>query len=415
MKKTLLFFIITFFTVSVNAQNLSVLRENSYNTSGGKVKLEFKYKKGSTYRILSTVNETVYVNGRLDHAGVILNRVTSKVTGTDENGTSTLDCNFMTTEESTGFSSGNTFTYGEDYKSIYKITKQGVYEISPEYFMPTVRDCPVFPDKEVEPGDTWTYEGHEAHDMRRIYGIKDPFKIPFSAEYTYLGTEDNLHVIHVKYDSYTEAPELQNPLVTEYPVQMAGYSDELIYFDNEKGIIDHYTESFRIAYVTSRGNRLDFKGTAHAEVNEIVQVNSEENVTDVQKKVDNMGIENVTVKQGDKGLTLSIENIKFKADSAVLLESEKIKLKQIAEILEAFPENDILISGHTALAGTEKVRQRLSEQRAQAVADYLIKLGVRDKYHIFTKGFGATHPVAPNTNEEGKAKNRRVEITILDN
>ena len=127
-----------------------------------------------------------------------------------------------------------------------------------------------------------------------------------------------------------------------------------------------------------------------------------------------MGIENVTVKQSDKGLTLSIENIKFKADSAVLEESEKEKLSQIARILEAYPTNDILVSGHTALAGTAKVRQKLSEQRAEAVANYLIQLGVKDRYHVFTQGFGASKPIASNNTESGKAKNRRVEITILD-
>ena len=92
-----------------------------------------------------------------------------------------------------------------------------------------------------------------------------------------------------------------------------------------------------------------------------------------------------------------------------------MKLEQIAQILEAWPENDILVTGHTALAGTAKMRQELSEQRARAVADYMILLGVRDRFHIFTQGFGATKPVAPNTTEEGKARNRRVEITIMDN
>ena len=63
---------------------------------------------------------------------------------------------------------------------------------------------------------------------------------------------------------------------------------------------------------------------------------------------------------------------------------------------------------------TEKARQALSEERADAVAGYLIQLGVRDKYHVFTQGFGGRVPVASNKTEEGKAKNRRVEITILD-
>ena len=56
----------------------------------------------------------------------------------------------------------------------------------------------------------------------------------------------------------------------------------------------------------------------------------------------------------------------------------------------------------------------LSEQRASAVANYLIELGVREKHHIFTRGFGAEKPIAPNTTEANKARNRRVEITVLE-
>ena len=90
------------------------------------------------------------------------------------------------------------------------------------------------------------------------------------------------------------------------------------------------------------------------------------------------------------------------------------KLIKIAKILSAFPENDLLISGHTALAGNAQSRQKLSEERASAVAEFLIDLGIKDSHHIFTQGFGATKPIAPNTNTEGMARNRRVEITIME-
>ena len=82
--------------------------------------------------------------------------------------------------------------------------------------------------------------------------------------------------------------------------------------------------------------------------------------------------------------------------------------------MAAYPDNDILVSGHTAKSRGGKDPQQLSEARAQTVADYLIGLGVKDRYHIFTQGFGDTKPVAPNSTKEGMAKNRRVEITIMD-
>lgn len=386
-------------------------------TGDSSVQFEFKYKKNDRYRILSTVNEDVFINGEKSHHALIVNRVTARVTETDETGGGITECTFMTTEDSTGSRTGAKFSYGEEYKSVFHRTKNGIYTISDEYFMPTVRDVPVFPDKKLSPGDKWTARGHEAHDLRRIFGLETPYKVPFIAEYEYIGKaeEGNLHVFKVKYNMKMRVPQNQIPQTEDYPVAMNGFSDETVFWDLEKGAIDHYSENFRIIMETATGAVLEFSGTAQAEVTEFERTATEENLSAVQKKVSDMGIQNVTVSKGEKGLTLSLENIKFQADSAELLDSEKMKLEQIAQILEAWPENDILVTGHTALAGTAKMRQELSEQRARAVADYMILLGVRDRFHIFTQGFGATRPVAPNTTEEGKARNRRVEITIMDN
>lgn len=386
-------------------------------TGDSSVQFEFKYKKNDRYRILSTVNEDVFINGEKSHHALIVNRVTARVTETDETGGGITECTFMTTEDSTGSRTGAKFSYGEEYKSVFHRTKNGIYTISDEYFMPTVRDVPVFPDKKLSPGDKWTARGHEAHDLRRIFGLETPYKVPFIAEYEYIGKaeEGNLHVFKVKYNMKMRVPQNQIPQTEDYPVAMNGFSDETVFWDLEKGAIDHYSENFRIIMETATGAVLEFSGTAQAEVTEFERTATEENLSAVQKKVSDMGIQNVTVSKGEKGLTLSLEDIKFQADSAELLDSEKMKLEQIAQILEAWPENDILVTGHTALAGTAKMRQELSEQRARAVADYMILLGVRDRFHIFTQGFGATRPVAPNTTEEGKERNRRVEITIMDN
>ncbi len=400
MKRKFFFLPIIFLSVAF-AQN-----------SGG-VKFRFKYQKGDTYRILSTVNEDVYFNRVKNHSSVIVNRVTAEVTETTEDGSGIHDCIFMTTEDSTGDWSGANFSWGEEYRSIFKRDKFGVYEISDEYFMPTVRDVPIFPDREIFPGETWTAKGHEAHDLRQGFGIEKPYKVPFNAEYTFRGKDEKtgLYEINVRYTLYMESPR-QNS-AGEWPLVTQGFSDETIWWDNERGAIDHYNETFRIFIESSAGNLFEFTGSAKAEVTDFVRTNTSENLQRVEKKVRDLGLKNVTVKPGEKGLTISIENIQFEPDSAVLMESEKSKLREISKILNEYP-NDILVTGHTALAGSEKMRQILSEERASSVADFFVQNGVRDRYHIFTQGFGAKIPVAPNNTEEGKARNRRVEITILD-
>lgn len=410
MKKIFVFAAALFYGFLCSAQNW----KSDVDTECAPVLFEFKYKEGDSFRILSTVNEDVFVNRFFDHHGVIVNRVSSEVVKINEDGSAVHEVNFMTSEESSS-RSGKSFLWGEEYKSVFTRDKRGIYTIGNEYFMPTVRDVPVFPEEAVKPGDKWTFEGHEAHDLRNGFNLNEPFIVPFEAKYEFAGRDKNtgFYVIKCDYQMNMKSPvEAQG--MSDWPVSINGFSSELIYWDEEKGAIDHYVESFRIVLQTYLGYSYEFRGDAHAEVTEFRQFNTKENLENVQNKVNELGIENVTVKNDENGLTISLENIQFKADSAELLESEKRKLEQIAVILEQFPSNDILVSGHTAHAGTAKIRQILSEERASSVADYLILLGVRDKYHIFTRGWGSTRPVAPNSSEEGKARNRRVEITILE-
>lgn len=381
------------------------------------VELRFKYSKGDLYRILSTVNEDVFVNRRYDHKATIVNRVTCEVTDVEKDGSGVHDAVFMTSEDSTSMLSSSALHYGEEYKSVFTRSPKGVYNISDTYFMPTVRDVPSFPENKVKPGDTWKASGHEGHDLRKHFNIEKPFIVPFEADYKYLGVdpESNLHVINVRYTMKLVSPlSIDEFYLQNVPVTTIGYSDEYIFFDNEKGCIDHYSEVFRILIQTTSGNLFEFSGTAHAEITEFERSNTKDNLASVEKSIKDSGIENVSVKSSDKGLVISLENIKFKADSSLLLDSEKQKLDMIGKILQKFPNNDILVTGHTALAGSKRERQKLSEERAEAVADYFVKEKVRDRYHIFTQGFGAAVPVASNDTEEGMAKNRRVEIIILD-
>ncbi|MCI7588728.1 MAG: OmpA family protein [Candidatus Treponema excrementipullorum] len=377
----------------------------------------YKYRQGETVKILSQVEEDVYVNRVFSHHALITNRVAAEITHM-EGTTATHNATFMVSENSTR----NTIeiaNWGKEYTSVFQRDELGHYTIDKSYFMPVVRDIPVFPEEDIQVGDTWTASGHEAHDLRDGFNVPEPFIVPFAAQYTYVGTAEEdgktLHVIDVQYNIYFASPNLQEALRynTDVPATTMGYSHQRIYWDNERGNIAWYNEEFRILIETAYGNTFDFIGTAYAEV-DYLQEKASTKVAEVQDTIANLGLENTTVRSDEEGLTISIENIQFMPDSAILLDSEKAKLREIAKVIQQFPLNDLLISGHTALAGTERDRQSLSEERAHAVAEYLAEIGAKDSTHIFTRGFGATKPIAPNNTEEGKAKNRRVEITILD-
>ncbi len=385
----------------------------------------FKYTEGEEYRILSTVHESVYFNGVFDHFSEIVNRIS--VTVTDEkDGTGTHEAVFMTTENAmdekpaetqvgSGGSLTGTFQWGEEYLSVFDRDEYGLYTIDDTYFMPIVRNVPVFPEQDLKPGDTWEYDGEEVHDMRMNYGIEEPFHIPFTTEYTYEGTIEKdgltLHVITADYSLFYDVP-VKPDAKGNAPVKAMGYSYQTIYWDNEAGAINSYEEDFRIVIDTKNGDRIENVGTAGAEYAEKPHFSKEEALKDIQRQIE--GLENTEVTIDDKGITLRLENIRFMADSAVLLESEKEKLRAISEILRSYSDNDLLISGYTARAGTEESCIALSKERASAVADYLVELGVKDPRYIFTQGFGSSFPIADNDTAEGMARNRRVEITIMN-
>ena len=121
----------------------------------------------------------------------------------------------------------------------------------------------------------------------------------------------------------------------------------------------------------------------------------------------------VIVENTAAGIRLTMQNLNFKPDSAELLPGENERLDQITQVLKEVPDQMFLVEGHTASVGYEKGEMKLSVERANSVANALIQRGIpREKF--ICKGSGGTKPIADNSTQEGKAKNRRVEITILE-
>jgi outer membrane protein OmpA-like peptidoglycan-associated protein len=87
------------------------------------------------------------------------------------------------------------------------------------------------------------------------------------------------------------------------------------------------------------------------------------------------------------------------------------ELNKLVNTLYKYPELKILIVGHTDNVGDFNLNVQLSKERARAVADYLISKGIAED-RVESKGFGSLYPVAPNTTEENKKKNRRVEFVV---
>jgi outer membrane protein OmpA-like peptidoglycan-associated protein len=134
----------------------------------------------------------------------------------------------------------------------------------------------------------------------------------------------------------------------------------------------------------------------------------------IRGELEQLEVQDTSVRVVETGVAISLNNIQFAPDSVNLIERERAKLREIAFILARYPEREILVGGHTAMAGTAEGRLQISKSRAQAVADFLVSLGSRRKESVIVHGYGAEQPLGDNATEEGQAINRRVEIIILD-
>nr|MBI1230983.1 OmpA family protein [Cytophagales bacterium] len=136
----------------------------------------------------------------------------------------------------------------------------------------------------------------------------------------------------------------------------------------------------------------------------------------MDKQADELeAIENAKVERVEEGIRLTFESgILFGFDSYSLTPESQESVMELAEILNKYPETNLMIVGHTDNRGAESYNQDLSEKRASAVANYLKMRGVSGD-RLTTIGQGLDNPVETNETEEGRAKNRRVEISIAAN
>jgi outer membrane protein OmpA-like peptidoglycan-associated protein len=121
----------------------------------------------------------------------------------------------------------------------------------------------------------------------------------------------------------------------------------------------------------------------------------------------------VDLLESPAGLVFRIKDLQFVADSDELLPVARGRLDEIAAILRGFPDRNFLVEGHAAGVGKPAGELDLSEKRALRVVKELIARGIPASRFTW-RGLGSSKPIASNATEEGRSRNRRVEITLLE-
>ncbi len=125
-------------------------------------------------------------------------------------------------------------------------------------------------------------------------------------------------------------------------------------------------------------------------------------------------LENLQLRETESGVVVTLGDVLFASGQANLVEGGRSSLEEVVDLLQTEPDKKIRVEGHTDSLGNAEANLLLSEQRAEAVLEALVSMGVASE-RISSLGMGEDFPIASNEDEDGRARNRRVDVILLDN
>jgi len=298
----------------------------------------------------------------------------------------------------------------------FAISRNGIIFAKKPQPFPPLQGFPVFPEKKLYPGDVWRAFGVRVVDPLRD---KTYTHVKFFCDYRYIGKQKKNGT---EYDVITAQYAMRyrqgdDPLGDERIERITGKHTVTLYYDSSgkkmSFMSDRMEENYKLCSTCGESASVTFKGFILTWFNSIAVMNRTELAEDIIKTIKEKKIKNVTVEKRKEGVALTLNKIHFIADRAVVLPEEKPRLKALAETLKSIKGRSFLVVGHTARIGTEKSQYELSVKRAKRIVDYLVSQGIKPERLLY-EGRGGKEPVAPNNTETNMAKNRRVEIIILE-
>lgn len=168
----------------------------------------------------------------------------------------------------------------------------------------------------------------------------------------------------------------------------------------------HSDNAGKFSFVLERGKNfnISFEAEGYLFQSENVDMPKEMIYSSIEK--------NITLQPIAEGSKTVLKNIFFDFNKAKIRKESFVELDKIYKLLKEKPEMKVEISGHTDNKGNDKLNIKLSNDRAKAVMDYLVKKGI-NKARLTAKGYGKDQPIASNDTDEGRQLNRRVEMKVL--
>ena len=403
-----------------------------------------QYNQDRTYTLVERTDLRRYDNGR--YVGLLSREVRS----------------FIYQENNSrykNFYQGDFYVLEKTKRNLYEIN-QGINEAIPSSFtisddgyltmiedngFPSFRSFPTFPKDKIQIGDTWQGRAERAVDPMNK-GIITSLPIFIQYQYTGDGKYHDEEIFILKAQWATRyGISYFDPQGDKDLKSATGSHKADIYVSKKTGCALLVRDLVDETFIYQDGNKINYQGfitlfteyppavdrevIIHA-LNRIAKNTDAENNNSLNGNGvgvqggsintsnnifsnGNNSISNITYENTSSGIRLTIENLQFKPNSSELLPGEEERLNQIATALKQAPNSMFLVEGHTASTGNLSGEKKLSVERAYAIAKELIKRGIGSEKFL-CKGSGSSKPIASNDTPEGMAKNRRVEITILE-
>ena len=379
----------------------------------GAIELRWFFPSGGKVRLTERADLRRYVDGKF--VGLSYREVRGILTATGDQAAARLEGDFFVFEETVHDTRHVARRIDDVVPVNLTIRANGASEIGrgeadPGY--PSLRSFPVLPAGPVEVGMGW-----QAFGVRVVEPFRDKVftRVRIYSDYRFKGIEQRegreVAVITAQFAVRYKAGD--DPYGDERIKGISGKHMVTISYDPAAGRPIFMSDQVEEQFTLADGKSVAFKGFILTWFEGIEPMDRDSLAQQVAEGLRRGGAGDVEVAEGERGVTLTVNSIRFVAEQATVLPEEGGRLRALAETLKRIPKRTFLVVGHTARAGTVESQERLSVERAKAIVDYLVSQGIPAERFIY-EGRGASEPVAPNDTEEHMARNRRVEIVILE-
>lgn len=376
------------------------------------IELKYRFEPGSKFKVETNIQGSQSINRSAPFLYTQYYKVNTNIIEIDESGIALI--------QDGGYYYINDNINNNDIQEIkenilvkYHKDSKGTTFVPVASIFPVMRNIPMFPDENVIPGTTWESEGLEVHDFFSTNSIS---QLPVKVSYKFIGVDsDPLQTAEISYICNIDVTNTGDNSIDPKIYKVTGTSNNTLFFSlkENRPLKEIYERDYVI--ITSTMDTYRFVDSGNRVWNKIEStIDKKKELAKIENDIKDQELEDVNISETTDGLKLSLENISFEPDSAVLTKQEALRLKEIAKILTKYKDKHIRIVGHTADRGTPEAQMKLSALRAKAVAKELLHYNAITSKNTEIQGKGASEPIASNKTEKDRKKNRRVEIFITE-